>query len=519
MLSHIRKNSNNLFFRALFVLVLIAFAYGLKQSYRADQEDAAIVQFRNAQTIKRSDFLEEKYRFVQNVQKNLDNNISYEELGNIQNNPAVNLEILNDMIYRRLLDNLVQDYCLDLSSADVMELIKNNLIESNQNNYDLDKQRQLILSIGEVIKAEELRKLLISSLQDTTILPNSLISHLSLFNKQIKVFDLVVMKLDEKFDQSTTQQPTEEELKEFYQNNIYQFEIPEKRSFSYIYIPFASIEKNIATVNDEEVQAFTQENSEDVESLEPQKIQEMAQNNKNKSELQNLIRAVENDIASGLDLKDLSSKYNWAACEALALAYNDLLNAEQKDELKQGANHIFDLEIGEVSYPIELNSGLLIVHMHEIKNQYTQNFEEVRVQVTKGWREERNKENNYKLMQQLNKDFDATKISSLDGAYAKLKIYRGLLSNNFATRVTNIEFNDNFYEALASTPNNGVTLVADNEDYAYFAYVRETRTSKKPETPEERAEIKDEIKSLLLEEIINYEYKTQEVDIKQKDLK
>ncbi len=188
--------------------------------------------------------------------------------------------------------------------------------------------------------------------------------------------------------------PTDEELEEFYNDNLEKFQIPEKRSFSVLILSMDGILKNLK-ISQEEIVDRAQEfygddyNEENLKKFSSTEEFKMLRQEKISEAAEEITRQIEDDLVSGSDIEEVSKKFNLKV-----LTLKDItLDEENKVKLpfaKDVMTVAFGLdesEIGSFNESEDSNKKSIqwLVYVSEIKPKHIEPIDQASKKIRAAW--------------------------------------------------------------------------------------------------------------------------------------
>lgn len=213
---------------------------------------------------------------------------------------------------------------------------------------------------------------------------------------------------------------------------------------------------------------------------------------------------LEDEIAAGSNLKDISEKYKFVIHNKNDLSLNDV---HSNPEISVAAENIFEIHQGEVSYPLDLpdEKGLIIVEVTSIKPSTLEEFDDVKIKARSLWLEKWTKDFNFSTIENLAKNYEPNISNIEDLNNNGIKI-----DNKFEISRTSLEeksaLPQGLLRAIFQTHPGNVTPVFVVGKKAYFAYVKETTIDEentKNIKISSKENISATIKNGLMEELIS----------------
>lgn len=180
-----------------------------------------------------------------------------------------------------------------------------------------------------------------------------------------------------------TEQPTEQEITDYYQKHQAQYQIPEQMSVEYVELALADLAKKVP-VSDDKLKAYYEEQKSSYSTPERRKISHILfkVNDKvdDKAALEKALKAKQ-DLAS----KDFASVAKEVSEDVSAKTGGDLglFNAGTMDKTFEAAAE--KLKLNEVSEPVKTPFGYHLIKVTELTGGETKPFDSVKEEVTKAY--------------------------------------------------------------------------------------------------------------------------------------
>ncbi|WP_341757035.1 MULTISPECIES: peptidylprolyl isomerase [unclassified Candidatus Tisiphia] len=512
MLNNIRNAADSFVMRVLLGMIAFAFVgWGIKDVLQTSN-NFDLITFSDAKNISQEDFLKEKAEQIRIIQRQSGTNLSEEDIKQLN----IDNFIIKKLINNRIINYLVHYYNLDITDDTVIQLIKENPdFKNEQGLFDIERFKGFLKNsyINEEdylsdIKEHTLKNLLISIFIESFHTPKIMVKNFIDYMAETRNVELVQIDLKRQSKDLSISSPTMMQLEELYKNNLTLFEVPEKRSLSYVKISTEMLCQKVHN-NDEELLNFYHDNKEEFANKKfsevKKQVNELLQQQKTEELKLLMIKNLEDDVAAGSSLTEIAGKYELPIQNLDSISYNDL--AINKIDIAQNADSIFDLAEGELSYPIELTDkgSFILVEIKSIQPSKVQEFSAIKEQVQKLWNEQYLRELNLKTIETIVKEYTPAKskefpkvITSQSTAFSRSEIHNNqqlpieLLSAIFQA---NIGFN---------------TPVFQSKDKAYFAYVKSKKIDKKKRQEIQKKNEKDiasAIQNNVIDELISYAIK------------
>ncbi len=514
MLNNIKRNTKKLLINLVLGIIILSFCVVGGINFTTNHKKKYIVTFNNTASISLDDFLWAKSREIDLLRKN--NNIALNDL-EIE---ELNLDkiILNKLIRDSMLTYLAKCYDFDISENMLINYIKQLKIFYNKDNeFDLElfkqilsnpsQQKEYLNNVKNNLIAHCMLDIFIQSLNPATIMMNNTINYMA----EYRIFNLVYIDLKNKpknYKDSTI--PTKDNLNNLYQANLTKFLKPELRSFYYIKINSEMVKKDI-TISDDEIKKYY--NSYQDLFLEKgwiknkSAIKDSLRSIKIEEQIQTLIKELEYDITKkDLTLEEISQKYKIPLIKHNLISIKNMTKNNSKD-LELLSDTVFDMEEGEISYPIELanQNEFAVIELKSIQPAYQQTYEEVELQLKTLFAENNLKEYNLNNL----KNFHANYNNKKENLPKTLNIR--LIENQSLNRVDLMNHTpklpDSLKDSIFNSKQDNVTPIIIHNNKAFFAFVKKIATNNsqaKKILTNNYDNIVNNYKESLLEEMITY---------------
>ncbi|HJK87075.1 MAG TPA: SurA N-terminal domain-containing protein [Candidatus Megaira endosymbiont of Nemacystus decipiens] len=481
MISKFRKSANNIFVQLFLALIAFSFVGIGAVAYMKGNSQGYVVTFSNAKSISAEEFYQVKKNIINNLQQNSGIEFNQETIADLN----IDYMVLTHLINKSMVGYLADLYNLDVSDKKVVEYIKKNpAFHDDQGQFDIDRFKAsfrnstaLQQKYLENEKYKVIESIIFDIFRDSLIISELQLNNLTDKIAEKKVVDIVSMDLYKKRAGHDITEITEEELYNFYKKNTDKFTNPEKRKFQYLKIDKNFIQKKIEysqkDLNNyfvEHIDDFESENFNDVKS----EVEESYLQDRMLKFLNELCKNLEEDIAYGMEIGEIASKYELKIHNVDGLSYVQMSSSKNTDYLEI-ADVLFDMEKDELSYPIEIEdkSEIIIVHLRDIAPTKLEKFEQVKEAIRHEISLSRIANDNMKYFSDLGKNYK----SSIRDEFKKNNDLR--IVSNFAIskyQLLNNSIQDNslpsalmheIIERQASTS----TKIHTKDNKIYFAYV------------------------------------------------
>jgi len=343
------------------------------------------------------------------------------------------------------------------------------------------------------------------------------------YMSETRNLDLLSIDLAYKPKKYKAKKLEKEQLEQFYKSNQSMFVAPELRSFSYLKADQTFLSKRLE-VSENDLKQYFEENIDNFAGNNYAKVKKQVRQELNKNKLEELVNELaknfEEEVASGLTLQEIGTKYDLKIMSAKDMSI-DSLNSSKKPEYAELADSLFEMMEGEVSYPIEVQDQnmILLASIDSVIPSRQQLFEEVEQKVQSILAKKSLALENVKRLESLQKDYNPKK-SNIRSLKAKGISY---IANKPFTRAE-APLNEKLPPALleaafASNLKTSTMLVGDSKK-AYFAYVKNIKNNKnKAKKIRENSSVHftNVIKEGMFRELMNHLIQKNEMKITQED--
>lgn len=510
MLNKIRKISNSLFIKLLLTIIVIAFiAFGISDVLNG-RRNSDIVVFENEKSITKYDFLKAKSQEIRDINRQNNINLTDEQAAEIGIDNFVIQKLVNDA----MLNHLISYYDLNLSEKTVINFIKQDGIFNNANGkFDKNILRSVLNNNNQSedeylksVKSAILKDVLMNIFSNSFYVSKLMVDNISNYNNEKRLVDIISIDLKTNEFLNTMLTPTKEVLKDFYKQNQNLFTSEEKRDLSYIFIDNKFI-NNKVMVSDNEIQEYYDNNNDEFKEfnrnskLEIKKILEQQKADELRIEL---IKNLEDDVASGSTLDEISEKYGIKLETLLQITYNDL---KENKILSSIIDNIFNTNVNELFYPIENEHGIILFQLKMITQSTVLEFNDIENKVKELWIKQQINNNNVNVIDKIAKHYQDTKNLNFDINNINIKKSKSInLKSNISIKRDNTKFSKDLVTEIFNTPENNVTNIIQDSEHAIFAYIKSIENSNEDINKNDASsiDISNKIKQGIMLELIQY---------------
>jgi hypothetical protein len=524
MLIKFRKSADNIFVKILLGLIALSFVGIGASSFLSGNRSGDIVTFSKTESIPVETFLAVKAKEIEVLQRENNINLTEEQI------KALNLDnqIITSLINESMISYLAKIYDLEISDETVISFVKKIPYFKNKNgNFDLklfkaafhNSQRmedEYLENLKKSLIKNSLLDIFMQSFQPPKIMINNMINYMA----ETKYFDIVSIDLANKKNVTSVEKPDSKELEDFYKNNESNFVLPELRSFDYITIDKDFFAKKL-DLGEKETQAYYEANKNEFDnkpySVVKEEIREILQTTKLEDLITQFSKSLEEEVASGLTLKEIAAKHGIKVSNMKPIS-KDVLVEDSNLNISEIADSVFEMLEGEVSYPLELSNQNKIVlgELVKITPSRKQEFEEVKDQISSILQAKAIAGENIKILEQVQKNYQEKKVN------LELLKNKGIVveSNKSMTRADfgmKEQMNPELAYLIFKTEKGQITSLVKDGNKAYFAFIKDNKIDlNKAKKIKEKSliQIQNTIKEGIMQELIGYLAEQNDVKVK-----
>lgn len=529
MLNSIRKSANSFLIKIILVMIVFAFiGWGIKDVLQ-DRKNFDLVTFDKAKNITENDFLVAKSNEISMLQRQNNANLSEADIKQLGIEKIILQELINDS----MLMNIAQHYDLKLSEETIIYYMKQSPLFRNERG-EFDPEILQLYFKGSTLHQEKyiqnlndkiLKNIVISTFLEPFHVPDIMVQNILNFMVEQRVVEIAEFDLKNVDKNTAIISPTTDQVKDFYHEHQELFTKKETRSFLYTKIEPSVVEKKVV-ITDKDIIDFYNENKEESKYKEFDRAKNQVISDLRQQKIANLMiefaKNLEEDVAGGSTLKEIAAKYELKLNEEKDVTYEDI--AGEKSQLDIVVDSIFEMSEGEVLYPVELqdNKGLILVELQDIKPSELQAYEIVQEKALNLLNLKLIAHANIKYLEDIATKYKTDyrnipkKIKELVSKNVKLNLKASLIRSELEKED---KLPQGLLVAIFNTPQDNTTKVFRSTDKAYFAYVKEIKTDPRKLLDVKKLEtnIISSIKNAVVEELINYFIKTNNMHINFKD--
>ncbi|MBT7295973.1 MAG: peptidylprolyl isomerase [Candidatus Thioglobus sp.] len=389
MLSSIKNKTKGWVAYLIVGLITIPFAlFGINEYFTGASN--IVVASVDEQEISKEEFLTEFNPQKRRLQQKL------AEKYNTDFDTVLKQSIINQMIDRRLLDQLAERMSHATSNSELNAIIQTNELFQDQGRFSLEKYKNLLRLNGysasqyESIRAKELTQNQIKyNLLDSAFMLPSQLEKLQNLNDQKREFSYIKLAAD---DYTAKVNVDEKSVKDYYQNQKESFFAPEQAKIEFVELSLAEVAKSI-DVTDDELFNFYEDDQARFTTEEERQAQHILLETK---EVADEVLAL---LDAGGDFSKLAAQYSQdTGSKDTGGDLGMFGRGVMVDAFEKSA---FALQEGQVSGAIKSEFGYHIIKLNKIQAGSVKPFESVKSELTKLYTQAQAQKNLYNLTEQL----------------------------------------------------------------------------------------------------------------------
>lgn len=501
MLENIRENSQGPVAKIILGAVILTFALAGVGSYTnsVDTSVATIDDVKISQQTFEQSYQAQRRRMEQQFGEMFDT-----LAGNEAYMAQMRAQVLEQLIEQSLLDLHAGDLAMRVSDESLKETIVNMDEFKTDGKFDNNRYLAVINQAGffqssdfrDYLRVEMIRRQLSLGLLNSDFsLPYQQELYQSLQNQTRDVRYASVMASS--FSDSIT--PTEEQINNYYQENINTFQTQDQAQVTYVSLSLDDVKKDI-TVSEEDVLAYYEERKSTFTQAEQRRAAHiLIEFGDDEAAAQAQINEVAEKLSAGEDFAKLAEQYS-----------NDIISAENGGDLdyfEMGAmDEAFDqavfamANVGDVSEVVKSSFGFHLIKLLDVQAEQVKAFDDVKEELNDTLLTSRAEDKFYELQQELATVAFEVPDSLDDAAEAIGKTVQtsgwvkraGNLDPIFSNpKVTDVVFSDTVLEDDVNSD-----LIEVNAELVAVVHIQEY----KPASTKPLAEVKDSIVASLVAE-------------------
>jgi len=346
---------------AIVILIGLPFALWGIQSYFDDAGPRYAAKVNNSE-ITASEFERAVSRERQSLLRQFDGKLPISE-------KMLRERTLSQMINKRLLEEVTFEQGYRISDAVLRERIRQ--LFTIDGVFDRERFEAGIASIGmnipmyEYALRNELRvQQMQSALANSAFVTNDTAKKLAALKEQTRDISVLTFNVDH-FSTATT--PTEEEVKQYYEENRQRFMVPEKIKVDYVEITSDALAENVE-IDEQQIKEMYDHYVKSVSGREERKASHiLIQSGEDKAAAKVLIETIEKQLKNGADFAALAKKYSQDP--GSAEKGGDLDWVAMGEMVKPFEQALFSMEKGSISDVVETQFGYHIIKLDDIRSE------------------------------------------------------------------------------------------------------------------------------------------------------
>lgn len=495
MLTEIRERSSGIFAWIIAALIIIPMAFWGVQEYASTEVTPTIIKI-GEQKISQNAFQAE----LSNAQAQARARNPNLANSDVFNSDFYKRQVLDGMINRTIAQNLAEQHDYQVGNKQLAELIRQSPQFQVDDKFDVDAYERFVASQA-FSKAEfedrtrantKVRQVSSGYAESSIVLPDEVRQLLEIQSEE-RSFDIVTVKQADFVDDIVV---SDDDIKEYFDDNIDSFMHPERMSISYVELDREQLASSV-TVDPESIRQIYDDNIDSYISEETRDTRHiLLSTTGGEDEDEQLAKADElaEQLRGGADFAELAKEHSQdPGSGANGGSLGDVAAGVMVAEFEEAA---FDLEEGEISAPVKTQFGYHIIKVDEIKGGVAQSFDEVKLEIEQ---EERDTLTQDLLIERLdelrNVVFDES--DNLEAAAKKLKLEVKQTELFSRTSGEGIVGNEAVRAAAFSDQVKQQGLNSEPVELADGVYIALRKLELKPVEPKELATVSEQIKGTL----------------------
>ncbi len=406
--------------------------------------------------------------------------------------------ILNQVIYKKILDAIAAKYHIEISDEFIASRVKEEF-KNKEGEFDyqiflnvLNKAKITESEYFQHTKDAAKRKIIIQSFSGAYV-PSKLIEYWSNYYYVNRTVEYVKLYLPQ--TNSNVKSPNKGELLKFYQNNTNLFAQDETRDVKYIAVPNKYIEAKIK-LSSKEIEEYSKNFN-----LNKQAAEKALKKEKFVHRYSQMIDSIEDEIAAGSSLEELSKNFN------IHIYSKQKLKKEDKvEDLKDYMDEVFTLQEAEISRVLEQKNGFLLFQVNKIQYPHIADFNQN--EVRKQWYLYHNRQENIAILNNIIKS--GGKNFKKNAEKSKLNVSKIEVSKNSDINplLKNEILNLNLHQISSE--------VIEVGNWGYVAYISNVYLPNKAISSSEKIKLKQAIQDNVFEELMRTLFKKYKIEVNNK---
>lgn len=282
---------------------------------------------------------------------------------------ALRERTLTQMINQRLLEDVTYESGYRISDAVLGERIRQLFTVDGV--FDRERFEASVASLGmnipmyEHTLRNELRlQQMQSAIANSTFVTKDAVEKLAALTEQTRDISVLTFNVDHF---STATKPSAEEIKQYYEENLQRFMLPEKIKVDYVEITSDSLAENVE-VDEQQIKEMYDHYVKSVTGREERKASHiLIQTGEDKAAAQSKIESLKKELEQGADFAELAKKYSQDPGSAAKGGNLDWVAIGEM--VKPFEQKLFSMEKGTVSDVVETQFGYHIIKLDDIRSE------------------------------------------------------------------------------------------------------------------------------------------------------
>ena len=282
---------------------------------------------------------------------------------------ALRERTLTQMINQRVLEDVTFEQGYRISDAILSERIRQ--LFTIDGVFDRERFEASVASLGmsipmyEYTLRNELRlQQMQSAIANSTFITNDALNKLAALTEQTRDISVLTFNVDHF---STAEKPTAEEIKQYYDENLQRFMVPEKIKIDYVEITSDSLAENVE-IDEQQVKEMYDHYVKSVAGREQRKVRHiLIQTGEDKDAARSKVESIKQELDQGADFAELAKKYSQDP--GSATNGGDLDWVALGEMVKPFEQKLFSMEKGAVSDVVETQFGFHIIKLDDVRSE------------------------------------------------------------------------------------------------------------------------------------------------------
>lgn len=276
---------------------------------------------------------------------------------------------LTQMINQRLLEEVTFESGYRISNKVLGDRIRQQFTIDGV--FDRERFESGVASIGmsvpmyeNSLRNEMRLQQMQSAIANSSFITNDAVNKLAELSEQTRDISVLTFNIDHF---STANTPVEEEVKQYYEENLQRFMVPEKIKIDYVEITSDSLAEDVQ-IDEEQVEKMYENYVKSVTGREERKARHiLIQSSENKAAAQIEIESLKKELEQGADFAELAKKHSQDP--GSASNGGDLDWVAHGEMVKPFEQVLFDMEKDTVSDVVETQFGYHIIKLDDIRSE------------------------------------------------------------------------------------------------------------------------------------------------------